>query len=108
MPQALEFDITVAAGHPDVCSAIGILAYTRTDSTGAITSVNEAIDLLQNEPKVEPGHATPLSPIIFGPTDVVQNVSFTPTRIIPCSASLAGGTTNPTPVTWNIATNGSN
>lgn len=108
VPQALEFDITVAIGHPDVCSAIGILAYTRTDSTGTTTSVNEAIDLLQNEPKVVPGHATPELADYFGPTDVVQNVSFTPTRIIPCSASLAGGTTNPIPIGWNIATNSSN
>jgi hypothetical protein len=103
--QAMEFDITVATGHPDVCSAIGILAYTRTDSTGTTTSVNDAIDLLQNEPKAEAGHTTPEVADYFGPADVVQNISFTPTRIIPCSASLAGGTTNPIAGGWNIASN---
>jgi hypothetical protein len=106
VPQALEFDVKVASGNRDVCSVIGILAYTRTDSTGTTTTVNESIDLLQNQPKVLAGHTSPQIAEFFGPSDSVQNISFTPTRIIPCSAALVGGTAgNPISIGWNIAGN---
>jgi hypothetical protein len=104
VPQALEFDVAVTVGKPDICSVTGTLAYTRTDSTGTTTSVSEVIDLLQNEPKVDAGRSAPEIAEYFGPTDVVQNISFTPIRIIPCSASLTGSA-NPIAGGWNIASN---
>lgn len=103
--QALEFDITVAAGVPDICSAIGMLAYTRTDGTGAVTSVNEVIDLLQNQPKAAAGSTVPQVAEYFGPADKIQNISFTPVRIIPCSAGLSAGTTTSVTSGWDLATN---
>jgi hypothetical protein len=104
VPQALEFEIAVAAANPAVCSAIGTLAYTRTDAAGTTTPVSEAIDLLQNQPKVEAGRNALEIAEYFGPQDVVQNISFTPMRIIPCP-TVSGGSLNPITVGWNIATN---
>jgi hypothetical protein len=105
VPQALEFDIAVAAGSHDVCSAVGTLVYTRTNAAGTITSVNEVIDLLQNQPKVAAGSTMQALAEYFGPTDKFQNVSFTPIRIIPCGASLAGGTTTNVTSGWDISRN---
>lgn len=103
--QALEFDITVATATPDVCSAIGILAYTRTDGAVTVTSVSEVIDLLQNQPKAPAGSTVQQIPEYFGPADKMQIVSFTPVMIIPCNAGLSGGTTTSVDSGWNIATN---
>lgn len=104
VPQAMEFDIDVASGTPSICSAVGALAYTRTDGSGHVTAVNEVVDLLVNQPPAETGKTTPALGEYFGPNDKWQNVSFTPTRFIPCSSSLTGGTT--TPVTgWDISAN---
>jgi hypothetical protein len=105
VPQALEFDIAVATGKPEVCSAIGTLAYTRTDGAGAVTSVSEVIDLLQNQPKVSAGSTVQEVAEYFGPTDKMQNISFTPVRIIPCSANLSGGTTTRVTSGWDILMN---
>lgn len=105
VPQALEFDITVAAAMPDVCSAIGTLAYTRTDAAGAVTSVSEVIDLLQNQPKAPAGSTVQQIAEYFGPTDKMQSISFTPVRIIPCNAGLSGGTTTSVKSGWDLAKN---
>jgi Collagen triple helix repeat (20 copies) len=105
VPQAMEFDIAVAAGTPSICSAIGTLVYTRTDAMGNVTSVNEVVDLLANQPTASSGNTTPALAEYFGPTDTWQNASFTPTRFIPCSSGLTGGTTTPVSGGWNISTN---
>jgi len=105
VPQALEFEIAVAPGNPDVCSAVGTLSYTRTDVAGTVKSINEMIDLLQNQPKVAAGSTVQELAEYFGPTDKMQNVSFAPIRIIPCGASLSGGTTTLVKVGWDLAKN---
>lgn len=105
VPQAMEFDMAVAAGTPDICSAIGTLAYIRTDSTGNMTSVNEVVDLLVNQPRATTGNTTPALAEYFGPNDKWQSVSFTPTRLIPCSSALTGGSTTPVKVGWDIGKN---
>lgn len=104
-PQAMEFDLAVAAGTPSICSAVGVLAYTRTDGTGNTTSVNEVVDLLVNQPPAETGKTTPALGEYFGPDDKWQNASFTPTRFIPCSSSLTGGSTTPVSGGWDISAN---
>lgn len=104
-PQAMEFDIAVTAETPSVCSAVGTLAYTRTDGTGNITSVNEVVDLLVNQPPAETGKTTPALGEYFGPEDKWQNVSFTPSRFIPCSSSLTGGSTTPVSSGWDVSAN---
>lgn len=105
VPQAMEFDIAVAAGTPSICSAVGTLAYTRTDGTGNTTSVNEVVDLLVNQPLAETGTTTPALAEYFGPEDKWQNASFTPTRFIPCSSSLTGGSTTPVSGGWDVSAN---
>ena len=105
VPQALEFDIAVATGKPEVCSAIGTLAYTRTDAAGIVTSVSEVIDLLQNQPKAPAGSTVQQIAEYFGPADKMQSVSFTPVRIIPCNAGLSAGTTTSVKIGWDIAKN---
>lgn len=105
-PQAMEFDVAVASGTPTICSAIGTLIYTRTDALGNVTSVNEVVDLLANQPTATSGSTTPALAEYFGPTDMWQNASFAPNRFMPCSSALTGGTK--TPVSnggWDIATN---
>ena len=104
-PQAVEFDIEVAAGTPSICSAVGTLAYTRTDGTGNTTSVNEVVDLLVNQPPAETGKTTPALAEYFGPDDKWQNASFTPVRFIPCSSSLTGGSTTPVSGGWDVLAN---
>lgn len=104
-PQAVEFDIEVAAGTPSICSAVGVLAYTRTDGTGNTTSVNEVVDLLVNQTPAETGKTTPALAEYFGPEDKWQNASFTPTRFIPCSSSLTGGSTTPVSGGWDVSAN---
>ncbi|MGA8089328.1 MAG: IPT/TIG domain-containing protein [Terracidiphilus sp.] len=105
VPQAMEFDLAVAAGTPSICSAVGVLAYTRTDDTGNTTSVNEVVDLLVNQPLAETGKTTPALAEYFGPEDKWQNASFTPTRFIPCSSSLTGGSTTPVSGGWDVSAN---
>lgn len=105
VPQAMEFDITVAAGTPSVCSAVGTLSYSRTDGTGNVTSVNEVVDLLVNQPPAETGKTTPALGEYFGPEDKWQNASFTPARFIPCSSSLMGGSTTPVSGGWDVSAN---
>ena len=105
VPQAMEFDITVAAGTPSVCSAVGTLSYTRTDGTGNVTSVNEVVDLLVNQPPAETDKTTPALGEYFGPEDKWQNASFSPTRFIPCSSSLTGGSTTPVSGGWDVSAN---
>jgi len=102
--QAMEFDIAVSAGTPSICSAVGVLAFSRTDGAGNTTSVNEVVDLLVNQPPAATANVTPALAEYFGPDDKWQNVSFTPTRLIPCSSSLTGGST--TPVSgWDVSAN---
>jgi hypothetical protein len=103
LPQAMEFDIAVASGTPSICSAIGTLIYTRTDGTGNTTSVNEVVDLLVNQPPAETGKTTPTLGEYLGPEDKWQNASFTPTRFIPCSSSLTGGSTTPVSGGWDVS-----
>jgi len=103
--QAVEFEIAVAAGTPSICSAVGTLAYTRTDATGNTTAVNEVVDLLVNQPPAETGKTTPALAEYFGPDDKWQNASFTPTRFIPCSSSLTGGSTTPVSGGWDVSVN---
>lgn len=105
VPQAMEFDIAVAAGTPEICSAIGSLAYTRTDAAGNMTSVNEVVDLLVNQTRATSGTTTQALAEYFGPTDKWQSVSFTPTRIIPCNSALTGGTTTAVKAGWDATTN---
>ncbi len=105
VPQAMEFDIAVDAGSPSICSAVGILAYTRTDGSGNTTSVSEVVDLLVNQPSAETGKTTPALAEYFGPTDQWSNASFTPTRVIPCSSSLTGGSTTPVTKVWDVSAN---
>lgn len=105
VPQAMEFDIAVAAGTPEICSAIGTLVYTRTDGMGNVTNVNEVVDLLVNQPKAASGNTTPALAEFFGPNDKWQNVSFTATRLIPCSSALVGGTTTTVTGGWDIVKN---
>jgi hypothetical protein len=105
VPQAIEFDIAVASGTPTLCSAVGTLVYTRTDSGGNVTQVNEVVDLLVNQPNATTGNTTPAVAEYFGPSDTWQNVTFTPTRFIPCSSALTGGTKITVSGGWNIATN---
>lgn len=107
VPQAIEFDLAVATGTPSICSAVGVLAYTRTDNNGNTTSVNEVVDLLVNQPPAETGKTTPALGEFFGPSDKWQNASFTPIRFIPCSSALAGGSTTPVSLGWDISKNGS-
>jgi hypothetical protein len=104
-PQAMEFDLAVGAGTPSICSAIGVLAYTRTDGTGNTTSVNEVVDLLVNQPPAETGSTTPALAEYFGLQDKWQSASFTPTRFIPCSSSLTGGSTTPVSGGWDVSAN---
>jgi hypothetical protein len=103
--QAVQFDISVAAGTPSICSVVGTLAYTRTDATGNTTEVNEVVDLLVNQPPAETGKTTPALAEYFGPDDKWQNASFTPTRFIPCSSSLTGGSTTPVSGGWDVSAN---
>lgn len=105
VPQAMEFDIAVAAGTPSICSAVGMLVYTRADNAGNTTSVNEVVDLLVNQPPAETGKTTPALAEYFGPEDKWQDASFTPTRLIPCSSSLTGGSTTPVSGGWDISAN---
>ena len=105
VPQAMEFDIAVAAGAPSICSAVGTLTYTRTDGSGDTTTVNEVVDLLVNQPPAETGKTTPALGEYFGPEDKWQNASFIPTRFIPCSSSLTGGSTTPVSGGWDISKN---
>jgi hypothetical protein len=104
-PRAVEFDIEVAAGTPSICGAVGALVYTRTDGTGNTTSVNEVVDLLVNQTPAETGKTTPALAEYFGPEDKWQNASFTPTRFIPCSSSLTGGSTTPVSGGWDVSAN---
>jgi hypothetical protein len=105
VPQAMEFDIAVASGTPEICSAVGTLVYTRTDVSGKVTAVNEVVDLLVNQPRATSGNTTQVLAEYFGPNDKWQSVSFTPIRIIPCNSVLTGGTTTPITIGWDIAGN---
>lgn len=67
--------------------------------------VSEVIDLLQNQPKAPPGSTVQQIAEYFGPTDKMQSISFTPVRIIPCSAGLSGGTTTSVKSGWDLAKN---
>jgi hypothetical protein len=104
-PQAMEFDIAVAAGTPSLCSAIGVLAYTRIDDKGNSTSVSEVVDLLVNQPTAETGKTTPALGEYFGAGDKWQCASFIPTRFIPCSSALTGGSTTPVSGGWDVSAN---
>jgi len=104
-PQAVEFDIAVETGTPSICSAVGTLAYSRTESTGHTSSVNEVVDLLVNQPPAETGKTTPALAEFFGPDDKWQNATFTPIRFIPCSSSLTGGSTTPVSGGWDVSVN---
>ena len=105
VPQAMEFDIAVATGTPEICSAVGTLVYTRTDAAGNMTSVNEVVDLLVNQARATSGTTTQALAEYFGPNDKWQSVSFTPTRIIPCNSALTGGTTTAVTGGWDIKNN---
>jgi hypothetical protein len=103
VPQAMQFDIFIAAGTPSICSAVGVLIYTRIDGNGSTTSVNEVVDLLVNQPPAETEKTTSALAEYFGPDDKWQNASFTPTRLIPCSSSLTGGSTTPVSCGWDVS-----
>ena len=105
VPEAMEFDIAVAAGTPSICSAVGTLVYTRTDNAGNTIDVNEVVDLLVNQPPAATATTTAALAEYFGPEDKWQNASFTPTRLIPCSSSLTGGSTTPVSGGWDISAN---
>lgn len=113
---AIEFDVTVAPSAPSICSVIGTFSYSRApiatvnpDGTlilGLGTTYNEVIDLLLNRPPAAPGTTSQEVAEYFGPNDFIQNVSFTPTRVLPCNPGLSSGTTTPiSNAGYSLATN---
>ncbi|HEY2468266.1 MAG TPA: hypothetical protein VGI45_10585 [Terracidiphilus sp.] len=67
--------------------------------------MSEVVDLLVNQPSADTGKTTPALAEYFGPEDKWQNASCTPTRFIPCSSSLTGGSTTPVSGGWDISQN---